>query len=358
MSRFRCVLPMVLAGCLGSAGCLGLAGCGDPYVSSVVSGELHLLSSVVPMERAVRDPSLTDEQRAKLDFVIQARDYAVNVVGLNAGQSYQNFANLGDKSLAWNLSASRKDAFDPYIFKVPIIGSLPYIGYFEKDQAIAARDKLVDQGYDTLIYEVDAFSTIGLLPDPVTSALLRREYWSLADTVFHELTHNTIYNYADTTFDESLATFVGRTAGLEFLASTFGDDTPMIQQAREAYEDEDRYQAFLQSLVADLNGVYNNTDLSYDEKMAKRAEIIAAAQQRFATDYLPLMHKQDVYKNYVTFPFNNAYLLVYARYNKGQDVFAAVHKLTGGDWGQTLEIFRQAAGTSDPFGFLQTFVAQ
>jgi len=350
MIRLHRILLSILLASL-----LPLAGCTDNYVGSVVLGELGLLFSARPIAEAASDSRLSEEQRLKLAFVVRARDYAEQVVRLKVGSSYQTFADMGSGALAWNLSASHKDRFEPYYWNLPVVGRLPYIGYFDVNQAKAERDRLVKLGYDTLVYEVDAFSTIGQLPDPVTSALLRRQLTSLADTVFHELTHNTIYSYGDTTFDESLATFVGRTAGLEFLATEFGPDAPEIEEARRSYEDQDRYQAFLQSLTASLRQVYD-TDVSFDEKIARREAVIAAAQQRFGAEVLPLMNNRAGYETYASFPFNNAFLLAHVRYNTGQNLFAAVHESTGRDWAATLQIFRDAAARSDPVGYLQGLI--
>jgi predicted aminopeptidase len=335
---------------------LGLAGC-NTYVGSVITGELKLLSSVQPIDEALNDPNLDPTLHDKLAFVVQARDYAQNTVGLNVGHSYQTFADLGDRSLAWNLSASRKDAFEPYYWRLPLVGRLPYIGYFNLDEARTERDRLVGEGYDTLIYEVDAYSTVGVLPDPVTSALLRRDLYSLADTVIHELTHNTVFSAGNTTFDESMASFVGRTAGQEFLIATFGEGSVEIVDARKAYADEDRFQAFMQQLEVDLQAVYG-TDLSYDDKLAQRQTVITAAQQRFGSDVLPLMNDQTGYQPYTVFPFNNAFLLVNVRYYTDQDVFMAVYESTGRDWGATLHLFQEAAAAPDPILYLRGLVSQ
>ncbi|HOB75975.1 MAG TPA: aminopeptidase [Phycisphaerae bacterium] len=332
--------------------CLAVAGCGDTYIGSVILGELRLLASVRPVEEALNDPNLAEEKRLKLAFVVRARDYAQNVVGLHVGGSYQTFADLGDRSLAWNLSASRRDAFDPYIWRFPLAGSLPYIGFFDLDQAKAERDRLVAKGYDTLIYEIDAYSTMGQLPDPITSALLRRDFDSLAETVIHELTHNTIYTFDDITFNESLATFVGRTAGLDFLAQEFGPDAPEIEQARLNYEDQDRFQVFLREMRDGLAAIYE-TDLSFDEKIAQREAYIAASQQRFAEEVLPFMHNQAGYQGYTSFPFNNAFILAHVRYNSGQDAFAAVYEQVGRNWAEALQIFRQAAASENPMEHLR-----
>ncbi|MHC4798962.1 MAG: aminopeptidase [Planctomycetota bacterium] len=219
-----------------------VSGCGPiGYSVSAAVGELLILSSAGPIDRALNDPGLSDEQKEKLTFIIQARDYAEQVVGLNVGHSYQTFVNLGDKPLAWNLSASRKDAIEPYIWEVPLVGPLSFFGFFNFDQAVAERDRLVKLKYDTLIYEVDAYSTIGIFPDPVSSSILDRDLVSLLDTVFHELLHNTIFNPEDIVFDESLATFVGRTASVEFIKSEFGEDSDLADQARRSFEDVDRF---------------------------------------------------------------------------------------------------------------------
>ena len=50
-------------------------------------------------------------------------------------------------------------------------------------------DKLEQEGYDTYIYSVDAFSTGGYLPDPVYSSFLNRSDGSIVETVIHELAH-------------------------------------------------------------------------------------------------------------------------------------------------------------------------
>ncbi len=333
-------------GLAASSGC-GLLG----YQWSVVVDELQFLASAVPLEEGLTDPDLTEEQRSKLELVIRARDYGQSVVGLNVGQSYQTFVNLHGRPLAWNLSASRKDRFEPYTWNL-LIGPLPYLGFFEQEEGLVERDRLVKEGYDTVLYEVDAFSTLGLLPDPITSAMLNRDIGSLVDTVLHELTHNTISKLADTNFNETVATFVGRTAAVDFLALEFGADSPIVRQTRENTEDSDRLNAFLRELYDELNVLYGS-DASSEEKIARRTDVIRAAQERYLADVLPQMHDPDTFRVYGTLGINNAFLLLNVRYNDGLDVFGGIHELTGRQWGQTLSLFSQAAAQADSLGFLR-----
>ncbi len=319
-------------------------GCGGEwdYALGAVRGEIAFLDKAVPIERALNDPSLTDEQREKLAFVVRARDYGEHVIGLDVGDSFRKFVNLDGETLAYNLSASPKDAIEPYVWDVPIVGKLTNLGFFVRGDAIAERDRLVKRGYDTFIYEVDAFSTLGLLGDPVASPLLRRSLGSLADTVMHELLHNTVWRDNDVNYNESLATFVGRTAGLQFLTVEFGEDDPIIAETQQGYEDAERFNAFLQELTAQLTDLYA-TDVSRDEKIAAREAIIMAQQARFAEEVLPQFHRIDRYEWFVDQLVNNAFLLVQTRYNSDQDLFEAVYEFTGRDWSISLDLFGQAA---------------
>jgi predicted aminopeptidase len=335
-----------------------ISSCGPiGYSVSAVVGEILLLSSAVPIDEALHDPRLSDEQKEKLTFLIRARDYAEQVVGLNVFNSYQTFANLGDKPLAWNLSASRKDILEPYFWDVPIMGPLPFFGFFDFDQAITERDRLVGLNYDTLIYEVDAYSTVGILPDPVTSALLDGDLVSLFDTLFHELLHNTIFKQGDTTFNESLANYVGRTAAVEFIKVEFGEDSPLVKEANRTFADMDRFNEFIQELIEEVNVVYNS-DMSYDDKLMAREDIFEAARNRFAEQVLPLMNNPVEYERYTTLKYNNAFLLINMRYNSDQEVYAGIFEMVGGDWSQALTIFSQAAAKENPVEYLRGILGQ
>lgn len=357
---YQCSRRWLLA---AAVGLMALAGCGPyglsewNYVISAGSGHLGLLVTAVPIDQGLDDPTLTDEQREKLVLVIAARDYAGQVIGLNVGENYQTFVNLHGEPLAWNLSASPKDKIEAYVWDLPIVGPISYLGFFTLDETTEERDRLVAEQYDTLIYEVDAYSTLGLLPDPVTTALLKRPVYGLADTIFHELTHATVYSGRSTVFDESVAVFVARTATRVFFADHYGPDSDMVRTARENYEDTDRFNAFLADLRRQLEQLYGG-DLSREEKIAAREPIFDAARQRVGDELLPQMHHPELYEQYKDLNFNNAFMLVNARYNTDLDLFAAIYEQTGRDWSRTLDLLRQAAAADDPFAFLQQHLAK
>jgi predicted aminopeptidase len=341
---------------LAALGLVVVLGCAEiSYMLGAAGAELNLLSSMVPIEQGLTDTSLTEEELAKLDLVIRTRDYAEQTIGLNVGQSYRNFVNLHGNPLAWNLSASRKDAIVPYVWNLPFVGSISYLGYFNFDEAKAERDRLVGEGYDTMLYELDAYSTVGLLPDPMTSAMLRRDNVNLVDTVIHELLHNTIWCASDAVFSESLATFVGRTGAVEFLTVHFGSDAPIAHEAEISYEDMDRFNAFLLALTGRLDELYDS-NVGSEAKIAARATIFEDGRQRVTSELLPTLNEPERYQSYAAFPFNNAFLMVNGRYNTDLTLFQRVYDQPGHSWPASLAVFGYAAATADPFGYVRTWL--
>ena len=334
-----------------------LAGCGVDwgYIFAAAVGQIDLLHGSVPISQATTSDALTSEQRTKLQLIRDARIYAHEIIGLNVGNNYALFYDSGGEPVAFNVSACRKDAFEPQLWTFPVVGTVPYLGFFDRQAADAKFDELAAEQLDVFMYEIDAYSGLGYFPSVVLSPMLQRLQISLAETVFHELLHSTIWRPNDVTFNESLATFVGRTAAIEYTANRYPEQPELVQNAIGQFEDVDRFSDFMLTVFNELDSFYSS-DLPSEAKIAGRESIYQTARDRFAAEVQPLMNHPGTYEWVRNLPTNNAWLLGVRRYNLDLDVFQDVFTATGEDWPASLQLFRAAAAEPDPYAYLRTWL--
>lgn len=332
---------------------LPAAGCFDvSYASHALLGQLRIQVQARPIEQVLDSGKLTETQRERLTQLLEIRDYAGNVLGLNVGSNYTTYYDSGSDPISYNLTASRKDSFTPYVWDFPVVGSTPYLGFFDLDYARQYQDDLVEKGWDTVIYPVEAYSTLGRFVDPITTTMLDRSEPVLTDLIIHELTHNTVWTDADTDFDENAATFVARVGARAYLTQKYGPTSDALQDLQDRYHDLDLYNGFLSGLRAELDVLYA-TDLTREEKIAEREGIFESARQRFGDEILPQMIARDQFDWVLDFKFNNAWILLNARYNRDLGVFEDAYNAVDGDFARFLDLLKQAADSVDPIAFLR-----
>ncbi|MBU0639110.1 MAG: aminopeptidase [Planctomycetes bacterium] len=338
---------------------LSLAGgCAEVrYLSIVAAGELDVLLNSRPIEDVLTGESLTDEQTRRLELIVAAREFARARLSLEVGDSYSTFHDTHGQTLAYNLSAARQDSLTPKSWWFPFVGEIDYLGFFSLAEGEQAEAWLKREGYDTALRAVDAYSTLGWLPDPVHSPMLERGDASLVDTVIHELAHNTVYATGHSDFNESLAMFIGR-VGAELFYEEQIDATPEeLAALREWYADQDAITAWLLELY-DLLATYYAQDISSAEKIAGRETVFQTARDHFTKDVLPTLNEPERYTGWGNLPTNNAWVRLYRRYNYDLDVFAAVYEQAGRDFAAFLDHLRAAAGTADPMGYIRGLAAE
>ncbi len=198
--------------------------------------EAKILSRRQPISELVRDSSVDAGVRAKLRLVLAARAFAVDSVGLDARESFTQYSHLDHDTLVLVVSAAHRDRLTRHTWWFPVVGRVPYKGYFDFEAAFDAARDLERGGLDTYVRPASAFSTLGWFNDPLVTTTLRLDSIELANTVIHELTHNTFYASGEAVFNESFANFVGsRGAAWFFLAR---GDTASARRSEERWEDQ------------------------------------------------------------------------------------------------------------------------
>ena len=349
---WRALRPWLLFAALGM-----LPACSPLYVLRAGYEEAKILSRRKPIERLVRDSTTPPATRGKLALVLDARAYAEEVLELEVGDSYTTFSRLDSDTLAMILSAAHPDRFEAYTWWFPIVGRVPYKGYFSEDKARRAEQALQERGFDTYLRPTSAFSTLGWFNDPLVSPLLRYDSVSLAGTVFHELFHNTLYLPGQAMFNESLAEFVGTRAAVEFFCGRFGTDSTQCARARAVWEDELLFGEFLSGLVAELETLYEREDLSTAETLAAREEIFQRAQRVFAERVRPRL-QVALYESFTRDPLNNATLISRRLYYHRLDLFERVYQQTG-DLPRTIErIVEATRDADDPYAAVEALLEE
>ena len=190
--------------------CTALTGCGQTgYFAQAAKGQWDIISARQEIEQLLDDPQLDSKLRQQLELIQEIREFASNQLDLPDNRSYRYYSKTGRPYAVWNVVATPRYQISPKTWCFPFAGCVAYKGYFTEKDAAELNIKLIDQGYDTFLYGVSAYSTLGWFSDPILDTFVNYSENSLAELIFHELAHQVVYVKDDSSFNEAFATAVG-----------------------------------------------------------------------------------------------------------------------------------------------------
>jgi predicted aminopeptidase len=343
-----------LRACALVACLLPLSGC---YLTHVTGGQLGILSGREPIDEVLERSDLSDDARTKLQLVLTTRDYAMREVGLAESGSYTTYYDTGGEPVVWNVSACARDSFLPFVWSFPIVGVLPYKGYFDPELAQEEAQELRALELDVLLLPVPAYSTLGWFDDPFFSSMLSYDEATIAEIVVHELAHATVFIEADADFNETLATFVGVQGAKDLFRAQGGDDDPRLRALDDSAHDEGLLNEALKALRDELWRIYEASG-ARARKLALKEEAVARFRERFEREVRPRLRDTERF-SYLRDPqvaLNNAFLLQYARYHGDLGKFEALYRQCDQDLARTVEALEALAQESDPRAALEARV--
>src|SRR5579863_5315121 len=196
-----------------------LPGCAIGYFTQAAQGQWRLMRARRPIEQVIADPASSEQLKARLRVVQDARDFAVSDLGLPDNRSYRSYSDLKRPYVVWNVVAAPEFSVQPQRWCFPFTGCLSYRGYFRERDARKMAAALAARGNDVMVGGVTAYSTLGHFADPVLNTMLRYGDLELVSTLFHELAHQLIYIRNDTVFNESFAVSVEQEGLRRWLAA-------------------------------------------------------------------------------------------------------------------------------------------
>ncbi len=286
---------------------------------------MALMSHARPIGVVIRDEKTPPRVRDLLSQITPIKKFGENQ-GLKPTSNYQDYVKLDRPAAVWVVSACKPLEFHSKEWKFPIVGSFPYLGWFDLKNAREFADSLKDEGWDVDLRGAGAYSTLGWFRDSILSSMIsdgKEALGQLVNVVLHESVHSTVYIPGQSYFNESIASFVADRLTLEYFAQ-LGD--PKAEE-KKAYMDLENHSTEIQKKLHQgyetLSQIYRSSD-SDVEKLRKKVEVLEKLQ-------IELKLKRKI---------NNATLVQYKTYHTGSEEFEALFQACGQEWVRMLSAVR------------------
>jgi len=326
------------------------------YLSRGAWEEGKILARRRSISELVADRRTDSLVRRKLSLVLAARQYAEDSIRLRAEKSFTTYSKLDRDTLVLVLSAAYRDRLKAHTWWFPIVGRVPYKGFFDFEAAKREAQKFHDRGYDVALRPSAAFSTLGFFDDPVTSTTLARDTLELVNTVIHELTHTTFYASGQAVFNESFASFVGTRGAAAFFRARGQPEAAARVEAE--WEDDKLLGDFWNALALSLDSAYAQHPDDKQARILARDTIYIRARQKLVSDIGPRLRTIGPF--YVQrVPLDNASLLARLVYAKDLHLFDQVYEKEGRNLRRTIArvIALARSDKSAPYRALRQWLA-
>lgn len=318
--------------------------------------EARILLRRRSMADLAADPTTPPALRDKFNLVKAARDFAHDSLGLVTGKSFTTYSAIDRDTLVLVLSGAYRDRLKSYTWWFPVVGRVPYKGYFDFDEARRQERALSARGFDARLGAASAFSTLGWFNDPLLPSTVRGDSLTLANTVIHELTHNTFYAPGGAVFNESFANFVGSRGAERFYRSR--GQTAQADEVVARWQDEKVLGHFWSTLYARVDSTFKahpgDEPAHVAERIAARDSLYAEAKQQLINDVGPQLRTVSL-RAIERVRLDNSVLMSRRVYLTDLDAFDAVLSCSKGDLRRTIVAIVDAAKAhkDDPFAAIR-----
>ena len=291
------------------------------YGTRQAMGQFKIIWNAQPVDDFLADPDFPDSLKEKLVLINAVRKFAIDSLGLKDTKNYRTLYDQKGEEVMWVVTACKPFELVAREWRFPILGAVPYKGFFDKELAIQLREELESAGWDVSIRNPGGWSTLGWFTDPILSKMLERNEGDLANLIIHEMSHATIFVKDSVDFNENLATFIGDRGAEKFLISTYGENSAEYR----TYFNEDRdyliFTGHMLRATEKLDSLYNTMSANdaINIKLKLKTELITKIVE--SMDTLSLSESNKPATRFQKSLPNNSYFMNFRRYQAKQDLF-------------------------------------
>lgn len=297
------------------------------YLANLGIGQFKIIYHAKPVSYWMEKKNFPDSLKQKLKLIEEIRWYGIDSLGLKDTGNYKKLYHQEGHEIMWVVQACEAFDLKPVQWHFPIVGDMPYKGFFEKNKAINEAKSWEEKGYDVSIQNPAGWSTLGWFSDPILSNMLLTGEGDLANLILHEMVHSTIFIKNKTEWNENLATFIGDTSAYLFLNHKFGRNSKEYQNYLEQEMDAQKRIAHTMRGARKLDSLYHTFSKNDSLKWKKERKEMMIKEIMERRDTLGL----HTMRPYSKLP-NNAYFMSYRLYHdKQQDFKRECRKAFGGD---------------------------
>jgi predicted aminopeptidase len=327
LRRLLLLLLLVLVSLGALSGCLQVC-----YLAQAVEGQDEIQYRARPIPEVLADPATSGRLLRLLPLVAKVKRFGEQM-GLAPTPNYETYVALDRPVATWVVVAAPPLRLRPKTWWFPVVGSVPYLGWFERGAAEAYAATLRQEGYDVHVRGASAYSTLGWFSDPILSSMLHPNpelaAAGLIDVVLHESVHATHYVASQSYFNESLANFVAAGLTPRFIREHLPHADALLERWRKRKLRREQRRKRLAMVYKQLSAIYRSP---------------APAAQRLARKRALLRSLDPALGR-----LNNALLAQVRTYGSGDVAFQRLLRSCGGNW----KLFLQRIKTIDAAAFRQ-----
>lgn len=223
-------------------------------------------------EKLLKDPNTPEDVKHYLSLNKEILEFAEKELKINTGTSYRKYIQLNRDWVTQIVIAAKKNALEIEPFTFPIVGEVPYKGFFDEDDAIKEETKLKNKGLDVYRRGAPAYSSLGWFSDPLYNTMFKSDAY-FVELILHELVHLNFYFESMADFNEAFATWFSSK-----LSPIFIKQSKIVKKTSEALKELNDSQKYDEEAAAFSSRAIDYAKKAYAQKQ-KREDIFKAIEK-------------------------------------------------------------------------------